>query len=46
MLETNGNCQKTALETIKYEAHGRGATGAPHPPQPPMLQKNLEQAEG
>jgi len=37
MLETNGNLQKTALETVKYKVH-RGLP-EPHPSLPPMLRK-------
>jgi len=29
MLKNNGNYQKIALETVKYEVHGGGASGAP-----------------
>jgi len=33
----NGNHQKTAQETVKYEVHGGGGSGLS--PQPPTLRK-------
>jgi len=42
MLETNGNCQKTALEIVKYEVR----VGFPEPPSTTNFLKNLKPAEG
>jgi len=44
MLKTNGNYQKTALETVKYEVHG-GGFWSPHPLNHQRYE-NLKPAEG
>jgi len=44
MLETNGNYQKTVVETVKYEVHGGGLLATC--PSTTNVTKNLKPAEG